>query len=35
MNRLITNTKLLNDYKKIVQIANYLFCLDLSAILHY
>jgi hypothetical protein len=34
MHRLVTKTKLLNDYKKIVQIANYLLCLDLSEILH-
>jgi len=34
MHRLVTKTKLRNNHKKIVQIANYLFCLDLSKILH-
>ena len=27
MHRLVTNTKLLNNHKQIVRIANYLFCL--------
>ena len=34
MYRLVTKTKLLNNHKQIVQIANNLFCLDLPEILH-